>query len=183
MAKKKSTKKAASTRGTDETLGDPMLPSDLAKPSGSADDVTNDEEPDGRPTAREGLKPIGRERPHPTAAARPGKTSGEAGRQAFARATMADAPATDAKAKKAKPIRVEAIALGYYDDTRRRTGDVFDIRSEEDFSERWMRTVDGSTPTRTTTSGEALKREQAALKQLRTPASERKAREENPLDA
>lgn len=86
-----------------------------------------------------------------------------------------------------KPIKVRATALGYYDDQRRRIGDVFTIsparhadrfpatldgkkhpkagqanpRAGElkEFSEKWMEFVDASTPVRTTTSQAALNRE------------------------
>src|SRR5204863_3318721 len=54
-------------------------------------------------------------------------------------------------------IKVQATQLGYYDDARRRAGDVFYIRSHEDFSERWMRVVADDTPVRTTSMTEAMR--------------------------
>lgn len=168
MAKKKAasarktatakTARRSSSGGDATTHPEKMLPTDLAQPSGSEDDTTNEQEPDARPTAREGLKPIGRERPHPTAAARPGKTAGEAGRMASVAAAIAADSATQERGK-VKTLTVEATQMGYFDHTRRRTGDVFDV-PEDAFSSTWMRTVDGSTPRRTTTSREAVKREQ-----------------------
>lgn len=87
-----------------------------------------------------------------------------------------------------KPIRVRATALGYFNDERKRIGDVFTISSERHaarfpmldsdgrkhpkagqvnpkggmlvhFSDRWMEHIDPSVPERTTTSQEALSRE------------------------
>lgn len=61
-----------------------------------------------------------------------------------------------AKREKGKRIRVAAVRMGYYDHARRRPGDVFDVY-EADFSDRWMETVDGSTPIKITTPKQALK--------------------------
>lgn len=174
MAKTKKTakkKKAAidktdgdqpTTRVSDTTADrTPLHPSELVKPG--ATDEGDDSDAFGRPTAREGLKPVGREKPHPTAAARVGKTSGQI--MGTANTIALEPPARD---KGDRTITVEATKLGYIDDVRRRLGDVFEIR-ESQFSERWMRPVDGRTPRRVTSSAEALKREQDALKQLKTP--------------
>lgn len=54
-------------------------------------------------------------------------------------------------------MRVKATQTGFYDNARRRAGDVFDIR-EKEYSDRWMEPVDGSTPKRTTSNKQALKR-------------------------
>lgn len=40
--------------------------------------------------------------------------------------------------KEAGPIRVKAMALGFYDNLRRRPGAVFTIKNEQEFSKRWM---------------------------------------------
>ncbi len=45
-------------------------------------------------------------------------------------------PATPVKASGA--IRVKAVALGFYDNLRRRPGAVFTIKSEKEFSNKWM---------------------------------------------
>lgn len=84
-----------------------------------------------------------------------------------------------------KTIKVRALKLGYYDDKRRRVGDVFLIRAPyktvavdqetgkavedektgkakvitvDEFSRRWMEKVPKSTPERTTTGKEELRR-------------------------
>ena len=137
-----------------------QLPTDTDRPS-ATDDQTNQGE-EARPTAREGLKPTGRERPHPTAAARPGKTSGQAGQPA-APMTEAQRQAREARMS-GTPIQVEATQMGYYGDARRRTGDVFYIASEEDFSELWMTRTDGKRQVRVTTSKQAHDAEQRRLK-------------------
>jgi hypothetical protein len=87
-----------------------------------------------------------------------------------------------------RTIKVRATALGYYDDERKRVGDVFEISSArhparyplkdvdgkkhpkagqenprsgelQEFSDKWMEFVDPETPVRTTTSQAALNRE------------------------
>lgn len=144
-----------------------MHPSDLRPPTPDKLKAPGEK----RPTAREGLKPIGMEKAHPTAAARPGKTSGQEG--SLAPNALTDEEVQEARDKRAarqKSMRVEATRLGYYDHTRRRIGDVFDIRGEEDFSENWMRSVDGKTAKRTTKSQEALDRETSDIKQLKGQA-------------
>jgi hypothetical protein len=64
----------------------------------------------------------------------------------------------EAPAPRRGAIKVEATQLGYYDDKRRRIGDVFTITSMKEFSDRWMRRVDSSTPERITTGAEELRR-------------------------
>lgn len=66
-------------------------------------------------------------------------------------------PAAAAPARAPKGIRVRALNLGYYGDKRRRPGDVFEISSEELFSELWMERVDKATPKRETGPNEALR--------------------------
>jgi hypothetical protein len=60
--------------------------------------------------------------------------------------------------RKSTRIRVRAIRLGYYDEIRRREGDVFTIANEQAFSETWMQRVDPHTPERVTTGAQALRK-------------------------
>jgi hypothetical protein len=53
-------------------------------------------------------------------------------------------------------MKVRATQTGFYDNLRRRVGDVFTIQSEQEFSSRWMVRVDPSTPEKVTTSQAAL---------------------------
>jgi hypothetical protein len=39
-------------------------------------------------------------------------------------------------------MKVKALKLGYYDNKRRREGQVFDIKNEKEFSEKWMEYVE-----------------------------------------
>lgn len=57
-----------------------------------------------------------------------------------------------------KPIKVEALQTGFYDNKRRRLGDVFTVVDPSDFSAKWMRPVDGSTPEKITTGNQELAR-------------------------
>jgi hypothetical protein len=41
-------------------------------------------------------------------------------------------------------MKVMALKLGYYGDKRRREGDVFFLKKEEDFSKLWMKKFDES---------------------------------------
>ena len=123
-----------------------------------------------RPTAREGLKPIGDEKPHPTAAAREGKTSGE-GRVGLDYDLSPEATASSRTS--ARPLTVQATQLGYYDHTRRRTGDVFKIAAPEDFSKRWMRRVADNTPTRITLGNQAIAKEHDEILSLRQAGTQR----------
>lgn len=43
-------------------------------------------------------------------------------------------------------MRVRATALGFYGNQRRRIGDEFTIRSEKDFSEKWMEKIEARAP-------------------------------------
>jgi len=63
---------------------------------------------------------------------------------------------------RSKRIRVQATALGYYDDVLRRVDDVFDIFDEKEFSKKWMRRVPTTTPTVVTGSNVALRKGAAA---------------------
>lgn len=132
-----------------------QLPTDTDRPSGTNDDTSEGKTP-ARPTAREGLKPVGTERPHPTAAARPGKTAGQAGQPAPG---VNPAAAELAEQRKAgKLIKVEATQMGYYGEERRRTGDVFFV-TEDQFSKNWMRPADPDAEVHTTTPQQALNEE------------------------
>lgn len=47
--------------------------------------------------------------------------------------------AKETKDKKSDgPIKVKAVALGFYDNLRRRPGAIFMIKSEKEFSKNWM---------------------------------------------
>jgi hypothetical protein len=61
------------------------------------------------------------------------------------------------RAPRARGIRVRALQPGYYGHSRRRDGDVFTIRSEAEFSKRWMERVDPTTPTSITTPNQVIK--------------------------
>lgn len=43
-------------------------------------------------------------------------------------------------------MKVKAIKLGFYDDSKKKPGDVFEIASEKEFSKHWMAKVDESLP-------------------------------------
>lgn len=55
-------------------------------------------------------------------------------------------------------IRVVATRSGYYGDERRREGDVFSIKSEQEFSKVWMRKVAKSTPGKKTGPNEVIRK-------------------------
>ena len=61
--------------------------------------------------------------------------------------------------KAAKRIRVRATQDGYYDHVLRRDGDVFTIKSETEFSTRWMERVPMTTPESVTGSNAELARQ------------------------
>jgi len=83
----------------------------------------------------------------------------------------------------APSIRVRALKDGYYDDKRRRAGDVFTIRPPyqgdvendgkvvhrtiDEFSKKWMKKVARSTPERITTGKQVLRRQHDAEMQRR----------------
>lgn len=58
-----------------------------------------------------------------------------------------------------KPIKVRATKLGFYNNLRRREGDVFVLRDSNQFSKKWMEEVPASTPNRVTTGNQDLKRQ------------------------
>lgn len=87
----------------------------------------------------------------------------------------ADGEDTAAPELPRRTIRVRALRLGYYNDRRRRPGDVFLIRAPykwqtgdaesagkvktvDEFSPKWMEKVPGHVPLRTTSSPEAMQK-------------------------
>jgi hypothetical protein len=55
--------------------------------------------------------------------------------------------------------RVRATQVGYYDEKRRRVGDVFTLKQDKDFSQTWMEEVDPHTPEKITTGAEVLRQQ------------------------
>lgn len=55
-------------------------------------------------------------------------------------------------------FKVRALAPGFYNNKRRRIGDVFVLAGAQAFSKRWMEVVNPTTPTRTTTGLQHLKK-------------------------
>ncbi len=62
------------------------------------------------------------------------------------------------------PERVRATQIGFYDNARRREGDVFTLSKASHFSERWMERVSPDTPEKVTTSAQALLQVEAGLR-------------------
>lgn len=58
-----------------------------------------------------------------------------------------------------RPIKVRALKLGFYNNLRRREGDVFVLRDSNQFSQKWMVQVPNATPNRVTTGNQDLKRQ------------------------
>lgn len=86
------------------------------------------------------------------------------------------------------PVKVRATQLGYYDEIRRREGDVFIIRSLKDFSAKWMQRVNPGTPERITTGVEELRKKHDELLRERMPGGNAPMLTDdepgdNPLDA
>lgn len=65
----------------------------------------------------------------------------------------------ETRAVRGPGIKVMATQTGYYDEMRRRTGDVFDIHNLKDFSDRWMVRVPADTPNRVTTGQQAIRQQ------------------------
>jgi hypothetical protein len=57
------------------------------------------------------------------------------------------------------PIKVRALQAGYYDNVRRREGDVFVIQHSGEFSSKWMERVGKNTPEKVTTGQEQINAE------------------------
>ena len=63
----------------------------------------------------------------------------------------------------ADSLKVRATAVCYYDDKRRRIGDVFTLLDPKHFSETYMERVDPATPDHITTGQEVLRQEHDAI--------------------
>ena len=83
--------------------------------------------------------------------------------------TLAPTRETRAVAARTGPVKVKATMLGYYDDIRRRDGDVFFIRSMKDFSERWMVLAHPREQERITTGLEDLRKKHDEILRDRMP--------------
>lgn len=55
-------------------------------------------------------------------------------------------------------MRVQAFRMGYYNEIRRRVGDVFTLHQPDHFSTKWMRFVDANTPEHITTGQQELRK-------------------------
>ena len=74
-------------------------------------------------------------------------------------ASVSPSPADDEPPPVVGPlVRVRATRLGYFGDVRRRSGDVFSV-PESAFSKSWMEKVAPTTPGRTTSGKEDLRRQ------------------------
>lgn len=60
--------------------------------------------------------------------------------------------------KTPRTSKVRALKTGYYDDARRRAGDVFSI-DPADFSSKWMEYVSGATPSKTTGPNASIRKQ------------------------
>jgi hypothetical protein len=65
--------------------------------------------------------------------------------------------------EKPQPFKVRATQVGFYDNARRRVGDVFIIQSVQEFSTRWMQRVPDSTPERITGPNAAIREAHDAI--------------------
>ncbi len=66
-----------------------------------------------------------------------------------------------------RPFKVRATQIGFYDNARRRPGDVFTIQRHSEFSIRWMERVDASTPDKITTPNESIRQQHDEILALR----------------
>lgn len=95
---------------------------------------------------------------------------------------------SDRRSRRQERVLVEAIAAGYYDLIRRRPGDVFYIRSKEDFSKKWMRPAAPGAQPSVSTPNQAIRQAHDAILAGRSDRRSvtgglDQATEENPLDA
>lgn len=67
------------------------------------------------------------------------------------------APATAPAETPPPSMRVQAFRMGYYNEIRRRVGDVFTLNEPDHFSTKWMRFVDANTPEHITTGQQELR--------------------------
>ena len=86
-------------------------------------------------------------------------TAAQAGADATGAASGTKAEKAAKSAKGDGPFKVRAIAPGYYDLVRRRDGDVFTIKNQQEFSSKWMVRVPASTPDKVTTGQEEINRQ------------------------
>lgn len=78
--------------------------------------------------------------------------------------TATPAPAGNApKPASGRSLKVRATAMGYYDNERRREGDVFTIQHAGEFSSKWMERVGAGTPEQRTTGQESINRQHDEL--------------------
>jgi len=98
--------------------------------------------------------PVRRKQPPATqpAGARPAASSVE-------KTAKSDTPDTVIWGNRTGGRKVRATAMGYYDEERRRPGDVFVLHKKEDFSAKWMEYVGAATPTSKTTPNQAIAKE------------------------
>lgn len=97
-------------------------------------------------------------------------------------ATAPEAPAAPAPVQ-VGPRRVRATRLGYYDNKRRREGNVFTIQSSQEFSDAWMEYVDKRTPESITTGQQQIDEARAEILGERFEAKRGATGGENPLGA
>lgn len=110
-------------------------------------------------TKKKAKAPPAAVRPKPSAHRDNDPRAGARNKVAIEAAQRADREAGVHDRTGGKGIKVRATRLGYYDNERKRIGDVFIIGGPKEFSTEWMETVDGSTPVKTTGPQTALNRE------------------------
>lgn len=101
------------------------------------------------------------------------------------------APVADGTRAVSAGIKVMATADTYYGEARRRQGDVFTITSEAHFNKRCMVRVSASTPEKTSTGRDVLKKQHDEILGARATGDEARAgrgsarhtADDNPLDA
>lgn len=74
-------------------------------------------------------------------------------------ATATKRASDQAPAAPTGPVKVRATRMGFYDEIRRRVGDVFTLTDAAHFSDKWMLIVPGTTPERVTTGQQELRRQ------------------------
>jgi hypothetical protein len=71
------------------------------------------------------------------------------------------------KQKRLPGFKVRATQMGYFNEERKRPGDVFTLKFAHQFSNKWMERVDARTPHQTTTGQEMLRREHDDILKMR----------------
>ena len=66
-------------------------------------------------------------------------------------------------------LRVRATQMGFFDNERKREGDVFLLQEPRQFVASWMEPVDDSVPERTTTGQQLLRKEHDDILNMKTP--------------